>query len=56
MLGLITNDLIAKEALYHSSCYKLYTKVNQDNVNCIKTAQNKKAIINQLSLLHSKRL
>ena len=40
MLGLITDDLIAKEAQYHSGCYKLYTKVNQDNVNSVTTDQN----------------
>ena len=51
MLGLITNNLIAKEALYHSSCYKLYTKVNQDNVNWITTAQNKKAIYKSIELI-----
>ena len=44
MLGLITDDLIAKEAHYHSSCYKLYTKVNQDKVNSVTTDQNEKAI------------
>ena len=40
MFGLIGIDLIAKEAHYHSSCYKLYTKVNQNNVNPVTTDQN----------------
>ena len=56
MLGLITDDLIATEAHYHSSCYKLDTNVNQDNVISVTTDQNEKRFINQLSLLHSKRL
>ena len=44
MLGLITHDLIAKQAHYHSSCYKLYTKVNQNKVNSVTADQNEKAI------------
>ena len=40
MFGLIANDLIAKEAHYHSSCYKLYAQVNQNNVNPVTTDQN----------------
>ena len=44
MLGLITDDLIAKEAHYQSSCYKLYAKVNQDNVDSVTTDQSAKVI------------
>ena len=51
MLGLITDDLIAKEAHYHSSCYKLYTKVNQDNVNSVTTDQNEKVVYKSVELI-----
>ena len=51
MLGLITDDLIAKEAYFHSSCYKLYTKVNQDNVNSVTKDQNEKAICKSVELI-----
>ena len=50
MVGLITDDLIAKEAHYHSSCYKLYTKVNQDNVNSVTTDQNEKVVYKSVEL------
>ena len=50
MVGLITDDLIAKEAHYHSSCYKRYTKVNQDNVNSVTTDQNEKGICKSVEL------
>ena len=51
MLELITDDLIAKEAHYHSSCYKLYTKVNQDNVNSVTTDQNEKVVYKSVELI-----
>ena len=51
MLGLITDDLIAKEAHYQSSCYKLYTKVNQDNVDSVTTDQSEKAICKSVELI-----
>ena len=51
MLGLITDDLIATEAHYHSSCYKLDTKVNQDNVISVTTDQNEKAIYKSVEFI-----
>ena len=51
MLGLITDYLIAKEAQYHSSCYKLYAKVNQDNVNSVTIDQNESAICKLVELI-----
>ena len=51
ILGLITDDLIAKEAHYRSSCYKLYTHVNQDKANSVTTAQNEKAICKSFELI-----
>ena len=30
MLDLLSNDIIASEAKYHSSCYKIYTKLNSN--------------------------
>ena len=56
MLGLITDDLIAKEAHYHSSCYKLCTKINQDNVHSITTDQNEKAIYKSAELIAFKEI
>ena len=51
MLRLITDDLIAKEAHYNSSCNKLYTNVNQDNVNSVTTDQNQTAICISVDLI-----
>ena len=50
MLRLITGDLIVKEAHDHSICYKLYTKVNQDNVNSVTTDQNEKVVYKSVEL------
>ena len=51
MVGLITDDLIAKEAHYHSSCYKLHTKANQDNVNSVAADENEKAMYKSAELI-----
>ena len=51
MLRLITDDLIANEAHHNSSCNKLYTNVNQDNVNSVTTAQNETAICISVDLI-----
>ena len=56
ILGLITDDLIAKKAHYQSSCYKLCTKINQDNVHSITTDQNEKAIYKSVELIAFKEI
>ena len=49
-LGLITDDLIAKEAHCQSSCYKFYAKVYQDNVDSVTTDQSEKVIFKCVEL------
>ena len=56
MVGLITDDLIAKEAHYHSSCYKLYTKANKDNVNSVAADENEKAMYKSVELIALKEI